>query len=199
MAIVTISPSRCHQHFICSRGLMPHRLTAVPSLSLPFSLYRSIFSSPDSHSPGSLKTPRLRVRLPVSLPDCPASPLKLRHQLGYRLSQSYKMAMNSILNAADIKKALDAFAAEGSFDHKKFFEMVGLKGKSEEDVKKAFLVLDADASGFIEEEELKFVLKGFSSDGRDLTDKETKAFLNEADKDGDGMIGMDEFVALVHE
>uniref|UniRef100_A0AAY5KD37 Parvalbumin n=2 Tax=Esox lucius TaxID=8010 RepID=A0AAY5KD37_ESOLU len=110
-----------------------------------------------------------------------------------------EMAMSSILNAADIKKALDAFAAEGSFDHKKFFEMVGLKAKSAEDVKKAFLVLDADASGFIEEEELKFVLKGFASDGRDLTDKETKAFLNEADKDGDGMIGIDEFVALVHE
>ncbi|KAK6311430.1 hypothetical protein J4Q44_G00170940 [Coregonus suidteri] len=110
-----------------------------------------------------------------------------------------EMAMNSILNAADIKKALDAFAAADSFDHKKFFEMVGLKAKSAEDVKKAFLVLDADASGFIEEEELKFVLKGFASDGRDLTDKETKAFLNEADKDGDGMIGIDEFVALVHE
>ncbi|XP_038845042.1 parvalbumin-7-like [Salvelinus namaycush] len=109
------------------------------------------------------------------------------------------MAMNSILKAADIKKALEAFAAADSFDHKKFFEMVGLKAKSAEDVKKAFLVLDADASGFIEEEELKFVLKGFASDGRDLTDKETKAFLNEADKDGDGMIGIDEFVALVHE
>ena len=37
----------------------------------------------------------------------------------------------------------------------------------------------------------RFVLKGFASDGRDLTDKETKAFLNEADKDGDGMIGID--------
>uniref|UniRef100_A0A3B5Q0W8 Parvalbumin n=1 Tax=Xiphophorus maculatus TaxID=8083 RepID=A0A3B5Q0W8_XIPMA len=101
------------------------------------------------------------------------------------------MAMSSILNADDIKKALDAFAVADSFDHKKFFEIVGLKSKSPSDVKKVFTVLDADNSGFIEEEELKFVLKGFAKDGRDLTDKETKAFLKAADKDGDGKIGID--------
>lgn len=37
----------------------------------------------------------------------------------------------------------------------------------------------------------RFVLKGFAKDGRDLTDKETKAFLKAADKDGDGKIGVD--------
>ncbi|XP_039543244.1 parvalbumin 6 [Rhinichthys klamathensis goyatoka] len=109
------------------------------------------------------------------------------------------MAMNSILNPDDIKKALDAFKAVGSFDHKRFFEIVGLKAKSADEVKKAFHVLDADNSGFIEEEELKFVLKGFATDGRDLTDKETKAFLQAADKDGDGKIGAEEFAALVRE
>ncbi|KAK7167339.1 hypothetical protein R3I94_001662 [Phoxinus phoxinus] len=109
------------------------------------------------------------------------------------------MAMNSILNPDDIKKALDAFKAVGSFDHKSFFEIVGLKAKSADEVKKAFHVLDADNSGFIEEEELKFVLKGFAADGRDLTDKETKAFLQAADKDGDGKIGAEEFTALVRE
>ncbi|XP_049416773.1 parvalbumin 6 [Epinephelus fuscoguttatus] len=109
------------------------------------------------------------------------------------------MAMSSILNADDIKKALDAFAVADSFNHKKFFEMVGLNVKSPEDVKKVFTVLDADNSGFIEEEELKFVLKGFAKDGRDLTDKETRAFLKAGDKDGDGKIGIDEFAALVKE
>ncbi|KAG7505664.1 hypothetical protein JOB18_037080 [Solea senegalensis] len=109
------------------------------------------------------------------------------------------MAMNSILNTDDIKKALDAFKAADSFDHKKFFEMVGLKTRPFDDVKKIFTVLDADNSGFIEEEELKFVLKGFAKDGRDLTDKETKAFLKAADKDGDGKIGVEEFAAMVKE
>ncbi|XP_036421024.1 parvalbumin-7 [Colossoma macropomum] len=109
------------------------------------------------------------------------------------------MAMQELLKDEDIKKALEAFQAADSFDHKKFFEMVGLKAMSAENVKKVFKVLDVDASGFIEEEELKFVLKGFSKDGRDLTDQETKAFLAAADKDGDGKIGIDEFEAIVHE
>lgn len=47
-------------------------------------------------------------------------------------------------------------AVADSFNHKKFFEMVGLNVKSPEDVKKVFTVLDADNSGFIEEEELKW-------------------------------------------
>ncbi|KPP64910.1 parvalbumin-7-like [Scleropages formosus] len=109
------------------------------------------------------------------------------------------MAMKDLLKADDIKKALDAFKGADSFDYKKFFNMVGLKAKSAEDVKKAFKILDVDNSGFIEEDELKHVLKGFSSEGRELTDKETKALLTAGDKDGDGKIGMDEFAALVHE
>lgn len=38
---------------------------------------------------------------------------------------------------------------------------------------------------------LRYVLKGFSKEGRDLTDSETSAFLKAADKDGDGKIGID--------
>lgn len=46
------------------------------------------------------------------------------------------------------------FVAE-TFDPKKFFEMVGLRAMSAENVKKVFKVLDVDGSGFIEEDELK--------------------------------------------
>lgn len=35
----------------------------------------------------------------------------------------------------------------------------------------------------------RFVFKHFATDGRDLSDKETKAFMQAADKDGDGKIG----------
>ncbi|XP_042693972.1 parvalbumin alpha isoform X4 [Centrocercus urophasianus] len=106
-------------------------------------------------------------------------------------SNSCRMAMTDVLSAEDIKKAVGAFSAAESFNYKKFFEMVGLKKKSPEDVKKVFHILDKDRSGFIEEEELKFVLKGFTPDGRDLSDKETKALLAAGDKDGDGKIGAD--------
>uniref|UniRef100_A0A3P9HGJ1 Parvalbumin n=1 Tax=Oryzias latipes TaxID=8090 RepID=A0A3P9HGJ1_ORYLA len=101
-----------------------------------------------------------------------------------------RMVMTDLLKPEEIKKALDAFAAE-TFDPKKFFEMIGMRAMTAENVKKVFQVLDVDASGYIEEDELKFVLKGFSKDGRDLTDAETKAFLQAADKDGDGKIGID--------
>nr|XP_024000169.1 parvalbumin alpha-like [Salvelinus alpinus] len=72
-------------------------------------------------------------------------------------------ALKDFLKADDIQKALDAVKAEGSFDHKKFFALVGLKA----------MILTM------------FVLKSFAEDGRDLTDAETKAFLNAADKDGE--------------
>ncbi|XP_028935195.1 parvalbumin alpha isoform X2 [Ornithorhynchus anatinus] len=101
------------------------------------------------------------------------------------------MAMTDLLSADDIKKAVGAFSAAESFNHKKFFELVGLKKKSKDEVQKVFHILDKDKSGFIEEDELKFVLKGFIEDGRDLSDKETKTLLAAGDKDGDGKIGVE--------
>lgn len=46
-------------------------------------------------------------------------------------------------------------SAADSFDYKTFFKACGLSNKSAEEVKKAFLIIDQDNSGFIEEEELK--------------------------------------------
>ncbi|XP_016042002.1 parvalbumin alpha isoform X2 [Erinaceus europaeus] len=109
------------------------------------------------------------------------------------------MSMTELLNAEDIKKALAAFTGVDSFDHKKFFQMLGLKKKSPDDVKKVFHILDKDKSGFIEEDELGSILKGFSADARDLTAKETKTLLAAGDKDGDGKIGVEEFSILVAE
>uniref|UniRef100_A0A8C4JTW5 Parvalbumin n=3 Tax=Dromaius novaehollandiae TaxID=8790 RepID=A0A8C4JTW5_DRONO len=110
-----------------------------------------------------------------------------------------RMAMTDVLSAEDIKKAVGAFSAAESFNYKKFFEMVGLKNKSLEELKKVFCILDKDRSGFIEEDELKFVLKSFNPNGRDLSDKETKALMAAGDKDGDGKIGVDEFATMVAE
>ncbi|XP_068108056.1 parvalbumin alpha-like [Hyperolius riggenbachi] len=109
------------------------------------------------------------------------------------------MSMTDVLNAGDISKAVAAFAAADSFNHKKFFELCGLKSKSKDVMKKVFEILDQDRSGYIEKEELCLILKGFTKEGRELSDKETTELLNAGDKDGDGKIGVDEFVTLVAE
>lgn len=50
---------------------------------------------------------------------------------------------------------MPCLAAPDSFSPKKFFQLCGLAKKSPQDVTKVFGILDNDASGFIEEEELK--------------------------------------------
>ncbi|XP_068434214.1 parvalbumin beta-like [Clinocottus analis] len=108
------------------------------------------------------------------------------------------MAFASVgLKDADIATALDGCKDAGTFNHKTFFHACGLAGKSGDEVKKAFSIVDQDNSGFIEEEELKLFLQTFKAGARALTDAETKAFLKAGDSDGDGMIGADEFAALV--
>ncbi|XP_037703812.1 parvalbumin alpha [Choloepus didactylus] len=109
------------------------------------------------------------------------------------------MSMTEILGAENIKKAVEAFAAVGSFNHKKFIQMIGLKNRNLEELRKVFHILDKDKSGFIEEEELRLFLQGFSQDARELSAQEVKKLLGAGDKDGDGKIGAEEFSMLVAE
>ncbi|KAJ1173712.1 hypothetical protein NDU88_005538 [Pleurodeles waltl] len=109
------------------------------------------------------------------------------------------MSMTDVIPAADIAKAINAFKAVDSFNHKKFFEILGLKKRSLDDVKKVFNILDADCSGFMELDEVKCMMQGFSKEGRTLSDEEAKILLVAGDKDGDGKIGVDEFTSLVAE
>uniref|UniRef100_A0A4W5NMH3 Parvalbumin n=1 Tax=Hucho hucho TaxID=62062 RepID=A0A4W5NMH3_9TELE len=100
------------------------------------------------------------------------------------------MACAHLCKEADIKTALEACKAADSFNFKTFFHTIGFASKSADDVKKAFKVIDQDASELC-------TITNFCPKARELTDAETKAFLKAGDADGDGMIGIDEFAVLV--
>uniref|UniRef100_A0A8D2J271 Parvalbumin n=1 Tax=Varanus komodoensis TaxID=61221 RepID=A0A8D2J271_VARKO len=91
--------------------------------------------------------------------------------------------------------------APDSFNHAQFFVLAGLKNQNIEKLKDIFHLLDRNQTGFIEKNELSFMMRIFSPEGRLLTDAETNRMMAAGDKDQDGKLGVDGGVpfASLHE
>ena len=85
----------------------------------------------------------------------------------------------------------------GSVDFDEFVDLMSSRmseNNEEYDIIDVFKVFDQDGSGYITAAELRHVMMNLDEE---LTDKEIDNLIAEADVDGDGQIGYDEFKRLI--
>ncbi|KYO31443.1 calmodulin-like protein 6 [Alligator mississippiensis] len=87
---------------------------------------------------------------------------------------------------------------KGTFNCDGFLVLMGIyheKAKNQdEELRAAFKVFDKEHKGYIEWDTLKYVLMNA---GEPLNENEAELMMKEADKDGDGTIDYEEFVAMM--
>uniref|UniRef100_A0A8D0L9M8 Parvalbumin n=1 Tax=Sphenodon punctatus TaxID=8508 RepID=A0A8D0L9M8_SPHPU len=111
------------------------------------------------------------------------------------------LAMGASLSDKDLD-LLPEIRHHGSFNYTKFFEYMQqfqTLEEREQHIRKAFQMLDKDGSGFIEWNEIKYILSTVPSTKPvvPLSDEEAEAIIQAADVDGDGRIDFQEFSELV--
>ncbi|XP_061088797.1 parvalbumin-like EF-hand-containing protein [Conger conger] len=112
------------------------------------------------------------------------------------------MAMGANLSDLDIDRLPREMRLQGTFNYSKFFEYMQqfkTSDQKEEVIKKAFQLLDKDSSGYIEWNEIKYILSTVPGSVPivPLSDEEAEAVIQAADTDGDGRIDFREFSDLV--
>uniref|UniRef100_A0A8C7E4N8 Parvalbumin n=1 Tax=Naja naja TaxID=35670 RepID=A0A8C7E4N8_NAJNA len=100
---------------------------------------------------------------------------------------TFPLDLTSILTLS--VHVLDFCGSPDSFNHRKFFQLIGMSKKSSSQIKDIFQILDRNQNGFIEENELKYFLQRFEPGARLLTATEIEKFLAAGDHDGDGKVG----------
>ncbi|KAM9208707.1 LOW QUALITY PROTEIN: parvalbumin-like EF-hand-containing protein [Dugong dugon] len=116
-------------------------------------------------------------------------------------SQMKKLALGTSLSEKDIELLPTDMRHHGSFNYLKFFEYMRrfASGRLEAVVRKTFQMLDKDNSGFIEWNEIKYILSTILSSvpAAPLMDEEAEAMIQATDMDGDGRINFEEFSDLI--
>ena len=94
--------------------------------------------------------------------------------------------MQQLLNTIDVD-------ASGEIDYQEFIAstLSAAKFNSEENIARAFAYFDTDNSGYITVDELKKVIK------ENNVDVDATNFLDEVDKNNDGRVDYDEFLAMM--
>ncbi|XP_005988107.1 parvalbumin-like EF-hand-containing protein [Latimeria chalumnae] len=111
-------------------------------------------------------------------------------------------AMGASLTDQDIDQMQTDMKIQGAFNYTKFFDYMkkyNTSGQQEESIRKAFQMLDKDKSGYIEWNEIKYILSTVPSTTPvvPLSDEEAEAIIQAADTDGDGRIDYQEFSDMI--
>lgn len=108
-------------------------------------------------------------------------------------------ALGFDVKKADVLKILRDYDREGtgkiSFeDFNEVMTDMMLERDPQEEILKAFKLFDDDTSGKISLRNLRRVAREL---GENMTDEELRAMIDEFDRDGDGEINEDEFIAIM--
>ncbi|XP_046887755.1 parvalbumin-like EF-hand-containing protein isoform X3 [Hypomesus transpacificus] len=112
------------------------------------------------------------------------------------------LAMGASLSDHDLESLPREMRLTGNFNYSKFLEYMRqfkTSEQQEELTKKAFQKLDKDGSGYIEWNEIKYMLSVVPSSAPvlPLSDEVAEALIQTADTDGDGRINFEEFSDMV--
>ncbi|XP_062381535.1 parvalbumin-like EF-hand-containing protein [Sardina pilchardus] len=115
-------------------------------------------------------------------------------------------AMGTSLSDQDVERIPREVRMQGNFNYNRFLECMRefkTSEQQEDSIRSAFKMLDKDGSGYIEWNEMKYILSSVPNTVSNtvplvpLTDEEAEALIHVADTDGDGRIDFKEFSDMV--
>nr|XP_020460309.1 calmodulin-like [Monopterus albus] len=112
--------------------------------------------------------------------------------------QKVTVAMGASLTEQDIDLRPQETRMQGNFNYSRFLEYKTSEQR-EDAIRKAFIMLDKDGSGYIEWNKIKYLLSTIptTTPSAPLSNEEAEAMIQALDTDGDGRIDYREFSAIM--